>query len=104
MLDVQVNNRADARGSILAQFRPRATILGTRASARAGGEEAQVETGADSGAKAFVVPSVLLQRLHDEAPRDHVTLGWLMSRMNGRSFGRIMLLLAVVAIAPVSRS
>jgi hypothetical protein len=42
----------------------------------------------------------LLQRLHDEAPKDHFTLGWLMSRMHKRSFGLIMLLLAVVAIAP----
>jgi hypothetical protein len=42
----------------------------------------------------------LLQRLHDEAPTDHFSLGWLMSRMHKRSFGLIMLLLAVVAIAP----
>jgi hypothetical protein len=42
----------------------------------------------------------LLQQLHDEAPKDHFTLGWLMSRMHKRSFGLIMLLLAVVAIAP----
>src|SRR5512141_66873 len=48
----------------------------------------------------FVPASVLLQRLHDEAPTDHFTLGWLMSRMHKRSFGLIMLLLAVVAIAP----
>lgn len=40
------------------------------------------------------------QGLHDEAPKDHFTLGWLMSRMHKRSFGLIMLLLAVVAIAP----
>jgi hypothetical protein len=51
-------------------------------------------------AKAFVPASLLLQRLHDEAPTDHFTLGWLMSRMHKRSFGLIMLLLAVVAIAP----
>jgi hypothetical protein len=42
----------------------------------------------------------LLQQLHDEAPSDHFTLGWLMSRLHRRSFGLIMLLLAVVAIAP----
>lgn len=51
-------------------------------------------------ATAFVPASVLLQRLHDEAPADHFTLGWLMSRMHKRSFGLVMLLLAVVAIAP----
>jgi len=51
-------------------------------------------------AKAFIPASVLLQRLHDEAPTDHFTLGWLMGRLHKRSFGLIMLLLAVVAIAP----
>ena len=44
--------------------------------------------------------SVVLQRLHDEAPKDHFTLGWLMGSLRKRSFGIIMLLLAVVAIAP----
>lgn len=42
----------------------------------------------------------MLQRLHDEAPTDHFTLGWLMGSLRKRSFGIIMLLLAVVAIAP----
>ena len=51
-------------------------------------------------AHAFVPTSVVLQRLHDEAPKDHFTLGWLMGSLRKRSFGIIMLLLAVVAIAP----
>jgi len=51
-------------------------------------------------AKAFIPASALLQRLHDEAPIDHFALGWLISRLHKRSFGLIMLLLAVVAIAP----
>jgi hypothetical protein len=42
----------------------------------------------------------VLQRLHDEAPTDHFTLGWLMGSLHKRSFGIIMLLLALVAIAP----
>jgi hypothetical protein len=42
----------------------------------------------------------VLQRLHDEAPTDHFTLGWLMGSLRRRSFGIIMLLLALVAIAP----
>jgi len=50
--------------------------------------------------KAFVPTSVLLQRLHDEAPADHFTLDWLMGSLRKRSFGVIMLLLALVAIAP----
>jgi hypothetical protein len=42
----------------------------------------------------------VLQRLHDEVPTDHFTLGWLMHRLRKRSFGIVMLLLALVAIAP----
>jgi hypothetical protein len=44
--------------------------------------------------------SIVLQRLHDEAPMDHFTLGGLMGSLHKRSFGIIMLLLAVVALAP----
>src|ERR1700722_16126794 len=46
--------------------------------------------------------SVLLQRLHDSLPKGHFTLGWLMESLQKRSFGVIILLLAVVAIAPGS--
>ena len=42
----------------------------------------------------------MLQRLHDEAPKDRFTLGWVMGSLGRRSFGLIILLLAVVAIAP----
>ena len=42
----------------------------------------------------------MLQRLHDEAPSDHFTLGWLMGSLRRRSFGIVMLLLALVAMAP----
>jgi hypothetical protein len=52
------------------------------------------------GPGAFVPTSVVLQRLHDEVPTDHFTLGWLMGSLRKRSFGIIMLLLAVVAAAP----
>ena len=44
--------------------------------------------------------SAVLQRLHDEAPANHFTLGWLMHSLRKRSFGIILLLLALVAIAP----
>jgi len=47
-----------------------------------------------------VPTSVVLQRLHDEAPTDHFTLGWLMGSLRKRSFGIVMLLLALVAMAP----
>jgi hypothetical protein len=42
----------------------------------------------------------VLQRLHDEVPTDHFTLGWLMHGLDKRSFGIIMLLLSLVAVAP----
>ena len=51
-------------------------------------------------AKAFVPTSVLLQRLHDAAPTGHFTLGWVMRSLHKRGFGLILLLLALVAIAP----
>jgi Exopolysaccharide synthesis, ExoD len=51
-------------------------------------------------ARTLVSASVVLQRLHDEVPPDHFTLGWLMDSLQKRSFGIIMLLLALVAIAP----
>jgi hypothetical protein len=44
--------------------------------------------------------SVILQELHDEAPADHFTLAWLMGSLHKHSFGLIMLLLAIVAVAP----
>jgi hypothetical protein len=51
-------------------------------------------------ARASIQTSVMLQQLHDEAPTDHFTLSWLMGSLHKRSFGMIMLLLALVAIAP----
>jgi hypothetical protein len=42
----------------------------------------------------------MLQQLREEAPQDYVTLGWLMGRLHKRSFGMIMLLLALVATVP----
>jgi hypothetical protein len=50
--------------------------------------------------RALIPASVVLQRLHDEVPTDHFTQGWLMHNLHKRSFGIIMLLLALVAIAP----
>jgi hypothetical protein len=50
-------------------------------------------------ARTPIPASVVLQRLHDEVPPDRFTLGWLMDSLQKRSFG-IMLLLALVAVAP----
>jgi hypothetical protein len=38
--------------------------------------------------------------MHDQMPADNLTLGWLMSRLSNRSFGIVMLLLGLAAIAP----
>lgn len=51
-------------------------------------------------ARTPVLASAILQRLHDDVPSDHFTLGWLMHSLQKRSFGIIMLLLALVALAP----
>jgi hypothetical protein len=48
----------------------------------------------------LVAASVVLQRLHDEMPPEHFTIGWLMHRLHKRSFGIIMLLIALAAIVP----
>src|ERR1039457_1099498 len=53
-----------------------------------------------AGSRAFIHTSVVLQRLHNEAPSGHFTLYWLMGHLRKRSFGMIMLLLALVAMVP----
>jgi hypothetical protein len=53
-----------------------------------------------AGARALIPATVVLQRLHDEVPADHFTLAWLTNNLHKRSFGIIMLLIALVAIAP----
>jgi hypothetical protein len=49
---------------------------------------------------AFVPTSVVLQRLYEEAPSGHFTLDWLLERLRGRSFGIVILLLALGTLAP----
>jgi hypothetical protein len=48
----------------------------------------------------LIPASVELQRLHDEAPPDQFTLGWLVGGLHKRAFGVLILVLAIVAIAP----
>ena len=50
--------------------------------------------------RALIHASVALERLQDEAPKGHFTLSWLTTTLRTRSFGMIMLLLALAAIAP----
>lgn len=49
---------------------------------------------------ARVPTSLVLSDLLKEAPTDHVTLGWVMDRLHERSFGLVMLLLALIALVP----
>jgi hypothetical protein len=55
---------------------------------------------ASQDARTLINTSVVLQQLHDEMPSDYVTLGWLMGRLRKRSYGMIMLVLALVATVP----
>jgi hypothetical protein len=50
--------------------------------------------------KAHVPTSTILQELVDNAPADQVTLEWLLDRLHKRSFGVVMLLLALIATIP----
>ena len=54
----------------------------------------------EAEARTFIPASVVLQELHEAAPADQFTLGWLMGRLQRQSFGLIMLLLAIIAVAP----
>jgi hypothetical protein len=49
---------------------------------------------------AFIPVSVILQQLHDEAPADRITLGWVLGNLQKRSFGVVVLLLGLIAMAP----
>ncbi len=44
--------------------------------------------------------SVVLSELLDDAPGEWVTLGWLISRLGGRSFGVVLLLLGLLGLLP----
>jgi hypothetical protein len=52
-------------------------------------------------AKARTSSSQLLESLLDQAPADFFTFGWLMSSLHQRSFGILMLLLGLLATAPI---
>ena len=47
-----------------------------------------------------VPTSAVLARLLAEAPPDYVSLAWLVDRLQARSFGLVMLLLALVSLLP----
>jgi hypothetical protein len=49
---------------------------------------------------ARIATSVILEHLLNEAPGDTVTLAWLIGALRQRSFGLVMLLMALVALVP----
>ena len=53
-----------------------------------------------SGATTLRPASTILQELHDQAPADRFTLGWLTGSLQQQSFGIVVLVLAVFAAAP----
>ena len=57
-----------------------------------------------AGLKKAVQPhvptSAALAQLLNEAPQDRVTLAWLLGRLQKRSFGLLMLLLALLGLVP----
>jgi hypothetical protein len=48
----------------------------------------------------FVPASVVLEELHRAAPKDEVTVHWVLDRLDQQSFGVVLLLLAIVAVVP----
>ena len=50
--------------------------------------------------RTFIPASAILEELRKAAPADHFTIDWLMGRLDKQSFGLLILLLAILAIAP----
>jgi hypothetical protein len=50
--------------------------------------------------QAHVPTSVVLAQLLKDLPQDHVNLAWLIGRLERRSFGLLLLLLALLGLAP----
>ena len=44
--------------------------------------------------------SAVLSALLEDAPPDHVTIGWVMNSLHERSFGLVLFLLALIALVP----
>ena len=45
--------------------------------------------------------SVILQRLIQQAPADHFTLGWMIDHLPNRSYGIILLFLSLISLLPI---
>jgi hypothetical protein len=79
---------------------PRIDGVESAASGSGSGNTPGVETLPLPNDPVLDLTSEILQRLHDAAPKDHFTLGWLIGMLDKRSFGLIMLMCAVVAVVP----
>jgi hypothetical protein len=59
------------------------------------------ETGyAGADVEMRIPTSVILEGLLHDAPKDHVTLNWIIDHLGARSFGIIMLIIALVGLVP----
>jgi hypothetical protein len=54
----------------------------------------------DSATAAYIPTSVVLDRLVEEAGTDHITLAWIVDRLDKRSFGLMMLVLGLFGLIP----
>jgi hypothetical protein len=64
-------------------------------------ESTGARTGVLGESEPHLPTSVVLERLIQDAPAGHVTLGWLIGHLRTRSFGIILLLLGVCGLLPV---
>ena len=61
---------------------------------------AEPDPGRPPDSSVLVPASEVLQQMLDSLPPDHFTLGWLSSHLHRRSFGVIVLVLALIAMVP----
>ncbi len=50
--------------------------------------------------RTIILASAILRDLRDQAPNSPVTMQWLMDKLHQQSFGMIMLILGIAALAP----
>jgi hypothetical protein len=63
-------------------------------------EVCQLHNRATADMKPHVPTSAMLEELLKEAPPDHVTLAWLTGSLRERSFGLVMLIMALAGLVP----
>jgi hypothetical protein len=83
-----------------AKFQKR--LMNAKKDPAAGVTELAADPGPDrpQDGSSLVPASQVLQEMLDSLPPDHFTLGWLSSHLHRRSFGVIVLVLALIAMVP----